>query len=232
MSGVVLLCTVTEYTGRCKCQGLSFFVQWLNIPDAANVRGCPTVYSDWIYRTLQMSGVVRLCTVTEYTGRCKCQGLSFCVQWLKTIYRVPQIPPYIPVCTASENVATSLRKFWQAALFQSTKETEIVPFTTTCLTYASVWWCERYIQYTDMLYKWTRCTAWGCAMSTSILRYSLCLKMSYMQNMTSLHWPRNICLMSVKWHKCLLILRRLMSYIYGAPILAVSRSHTTTQHSR
>ena len=29
-----------------------------------------------------------------------------------------------------------------------------------------------------------------------------------------------------------LILRRLMSYIYGAPILVVSRSHTTTQHSR
>ena len=30
----------------------------------------------------------------------------------------------------------------------------------------------------------------------------------------------------------LLTLRRLMSYIYGATILDVSRSHTTTQHSR
>ena len=30
----------------------------------------------------------------------------------------------------------------------------------------------------------------------------------------------------------LLTIRRLMSYIYGAPILDVSRSHTTTQHSR
>ena len=29
-----------------------------------------------------------------------------------------------------------------------------------------------------------------------------------------------------------LTLRRLMSYIHGAPILDVSRSHTTTQHSR
>ena len=29
-----------------------------------------------------------------------------------------------------------------------------------------------------------------------------------------------------------LTLRRPMSYIYGAPILDVSRSHTTTQHSR
>ena len=30
----------------------------------------------------------------------------------------------------------------------------------------------------------------------------------------------------------LLTFRRLMSYIYGAPILDVSRSHTTTQHGR
>ena len=30
----------------------------------------------------------------------------------------------------------------------------------------------------------------------------------------------------------LLTFRRLMSYLYGAPILDVSRSHTTTQHSR
>jgi hypothetical protein len=30
----------------------------------------------------------------------------------------------------------------------------------------------------------------------------------------------------------LLTFRRLMSYIYGAPILDVSRSHTTTEHSR
>jgi len=30
----------------------------------------------------------------------------------------------------------------------------------------------------------------------------------------------------------ILTLRRIMSYIYGAPILDVSRSHTTTQHSR
>jgi len=33
-----------------------------------------------------------------------------------------------------------------------------------------------------------------------------------------------------KVHK-VLTLRRLMSYIYGAPILDISRSHTTTQHS-
>jgi len=33
-------------------------------------------------------------------------------------------------------------------------------------------------------------------------------------------------------HGSMLTLRRLMSYIYGAPILDVSRSHTMTQHSR
>ena len=48
------------------------------------------------------------------------------------------------------------------------------------------------------------------------------------------------CLMHCIAHytamSALLTLRRLMSYIYiyiyGAPILDVSRSHTTTQHSR
>ena len=33
-------------------------------------------------------------------------------------------------------------------------------------------------------------------------------------------------------HNGLLTLRSLTLYIYGAPILDVSRSHTTTQHSR
>ena len=32
--------------------------------------------------------------------------------------------------------------------------------------------------------------------------------------------------------RVILTLRLLMSYIYGSPILDVSRSHTTTQHSR
>ena len=36
----------------------------------------------------------------------------------------------------------------------------------------------------------------------------------------------------LKFITCHLTLRLLMSYIYGAPNLDVSRSHTTTQHSR
>ena len=54
---------------------------------------------------------------------------------------------------------------------------------------------------------------------------------------------RNIKSFNILWTVCckrsgqfnqisFLTLRRLMSYIYGAPIFDVSRSHTTTQHSR
>ena len=43
----------------------------------------------------------------------------------------------------------------------------------------------------------------------------------------------NVCFIDPEcYRKPSLTLRRLMSYIYGAPILDVSRSHTTTQHSR
>jgi len=42
----------------------------------------------------------------------------------------------------------------------------------------------------------------------------------------------NHTLNDVSTNELTLTLRRLMSYIYGAPILDVSRSHTTTQHSR
>ena len=58
-------------------------------------------------------------------------------------------------------------------------------------------------------------------------------------------WPFQLSLMSIlkriglclhshmsSWPGLLLTRRRLTSYIYGAPILDVSRSHTTTQHSR
>ena len=48
------------------------------------------------------------------------------------------------------------------------------------------------------------------------------------QNTDRCCWNRSECVMSLYS----LTLRWLMSYIYGAPILDVSRSHTTTQHSR
>ena len=52
------------------------------------------------------------------------------------------------------------------------------------------------------------------------------------------HSPVTLSLLGQNWNQSwmvetvVLTLRRLMSYIYGAPILDVSRSHTTTQHSR
>jgi len=47
-----------------------------------------------------------------------------------------------------------------------------------------------------------------------------------------IYWFFFPLLCSFQKKESLLTLRRLMSYIYGAPILDVSRSHTTTQHSR
>ena len=48
------------------------------------------------------------------------------------------------------------------------------------------------------------------------------------------HFAKSFIYRSSLWNFGLtyLTLRRLMSYICGAPILDVSRSHTTTQHSR
>jgi hypothetical protein len=54
--------------------------------------------------------------------------------------------------------------------------------------------------------------------------YSKEVRMSEQQDLPSL--PHT------SWCGIYLTFRRLMSYIYGAPILDVSRSHTTTQHSR
>ena len=50
----------------------------------------------------------------------------------------------------------------------------------------------------------------------------------YLLALLRAHHFLHVCRIRVK----LLTLRRLMSYIYGSPILDVSRSHTTTQHSR
>jgi len=46
----------------------------------------------------------------------------------------------------------------------------------------------------------------------------------------AVRFPHNYC--APELSHTTLTLRLLMSYIYGAPILDVSRSHTTTQHSR
>jgi CRISPR/Cas system-associated protein endoribonuclease Cas2 len=129
MSRYVRVCTETEN----------------NIPGGANVTVCASMYRDWkqytgcckcygmceyiqrlktIYRVVQMSRYVRVCTETEnnipgsvnvtvcasmyrdwkqYTGWCKCHGICEYVQRLKTIYRVLQMSRYVRVCTETEN---------------------------------------------------------------------------------------------------------------------------------
>jgi len=78
--------------------------------------------------------------------------------------------------------------------------------------------------------------------STRILCQSVTINSDYLSRQ---HRPVDFCIwaaMSLLWvsrwtsmkyfSQHSLTLRLLMSYIYGAPILDVSRSHTTTQHSR
>ena len=63
------------------------------------------------------------------------------------------------------------------------------------------------------------CRASGCLENVERMRTAAC-KNGYRET----HNPvPKLCCLTLRW---------LMSYIYGAPILDVSRSHTTTQHSR
>ena len=55
---------------------------------------------------------------------------------------------------------------------------------------------------------------------------SIIIMITFSNNLNRKLITINVCV------KCVLTLRWIMSYIYGAPILDVSRSHTTTQHSR
>jgi len=55
---------------------------------------------------------------------------------------------------------------------------------------------------------------------------------SYFKAVHSMHFLNSHTQVTAPTECTVLTLRRLMSYIYGAPILDVSRSHTTTQHSQ
>ena len=66
---------------------------------------------------------------------------------------------------------------------------------------------------------------WSCAKETELNTDELLLAQNEERNTA---WE----VAAQTGHFEVLTLRRLMSYIYGAPILDVSRSHTTTQHSR
>ena len=65
-----------------------------------------------------------------------------------------------------------------------------------------------------------------------VYRFELCVVYAIILT-TQAFEKRNIYWASVNYNVNLALTLRLpMSYIYGAPILDVSRSHTTTQHSR
>ena len=71
-----------------------------------------------------------------------------------------------------------------------------------------------------------------------MLVYYMCVNtvdmwhMSFCLLFTDTQYYNSCALCFVMRLRLYLTLRLLMSYIYGAPILDVSRSHTTTQHSR
>jgi len=81
---------------------------------------------------------------------------------------------------------------------------------------------------------------WFCNLSECILLFFSCIRCLHVNPLKPELNP--ICyLLALLAHNFLhvsrirvksLTIRLLMSYIYGAPILDVSRSHTTTQHSR
>jgi len=72
----------------------------------------------------------------------------------------------------------------------------------------------------------------GCLSSAASMEQSPCEFIGdSVKTFSTFYGKRNfIAVWSISW--AILTLRRLMSYMYGAPILDVSRSHATTQHSR
>jgi len=74
------------------------------------------------------------------------------------------------------------------------------------------------------------CCLWSCLHTVFFMLAATIpkLSISFYQRMLKLQSAKSMSFT----YKISLTLRRLMSYIYGAPILDVSRSHTTTQHSR
>jgi len=67
--------------------------------------------------------------------------------------------------------------------------------------------------------------------ASNALIYTAC-RQTHVCMRTHTHTGWNVFQLLQIFPQLCLTLRRLMSYIYGAPILDVSRSHTTTQHSR
>ena len=102
-------------------------------------------------------------------------------------------------------------------------------------------WCFLFEFLVSSLFLWSSSSCLHlipCPPTTSMLPSIFpsvtCFRRQFLQKM----WPIQLAFLkygkkkTARFHAFPLTLRRLMSYIYGAPILDVSRSRTTTQHSR
>jgi len=99
-------------------------------------------------------------------------------------------------------------------------------------TVFSVLWVKIVSEHLTIRYKWINTilcllTMWRKLSRVNPLNPEL-NPICYLLALLGAHHFLHVSRIRVK----LLTLRRLMSYIYGSPILDVSRSHTTTQHSR
>jgi len=115
----------------------------------------------------------------------------------------------------------------------------------------------RILHFVQKYQVWSRCMGHYCARSSCFLTFCSILFYTYhqskVQSSDNRMWNESFNLLNPELNSIcyllallevhhflhvsrikvkLLTLRRLMSYIYGAPILHVSRSHTTTQHRR
>jgi len=96
------------------------------------------------------------------------------------------------------------------------------------LLFSQLWWGERCRRIQVCFIKLS-------SLAVRILMYISCFKKNVgKESLVTLYYKiyRNMRGLTRHYSNVALTLRRLMSYIYGTPILDVSRSHTTTQHSR
>ena len=145
---------------------------------------------------------------------------------------------YIQSALAVKSDSLSAKCLWKIGAFVCTK----VPVTGTllclCLYKSSSYWYSSLplsVQKFQLLVLFSAFVVW-----TTKINRQLTLSIHILSShffLLSLHYKcpsssNAFNLASFSLPVTNLTLRRLMSYIYGAPILDVSRSHTTTQHSR
>ena len=160
---------------------------------------------------------------------------------------------YLGTCcitTADEHTsAASSRLNWRPCRFKRTRPLRrktksgfcacAITFQTQCNTWFCVFSIYTYrYQRAEKILNWRAVRVTKCNICLNRLRMQrnrFYLKIHFLpRSEHTLSQLQNFCLnrLRMQRNRFYLTLRRLMSYIYGAPILDVSRSHTTTHHSR